>query len=110
MESVKILDELDLRKHIAFMLNNQFNVNINVDVIWLDMRPKQMKHSYSYYIGIKLGSRLPVKPVLVILDPVTITISYVKKNTKGGYEFNEVINIMSYVDATEFSMEESEQK
>lgn len=110
MESVKILDELDLRKHIVFMLNNQLNVNISVDNIWLNMRPKQIMHGCSYYIGIKLGSRLPIKPVIVILDPVTITITYIKKNTRGGYEFNEVINMMSYVDATEFSMEESEQK
>ena len=110
MEQEKILDVVDLRKHIAFMLNNRFDVNISADDIWLDMRPKQMKYSYSYYIGIKLGSRLQVKPVLVILDPVTITISYVKKNTKGGYEFNVVMNILSYIDATEFSMEESEQK
>lgn len=79
MEQEKILDVVDLRKHIAFMLNNRFDVNISADDIWLDMRPKQMKYSYSYYIGIKLGSRLQVKPVLVILDPVTITISYVKK-------------------------------
>jgi len=110
MESVKILDELDIRKYIVFMLNNQFDIKISDDDIWLDMRPKQMRYSYSYYIGIKLGSRLPVKPILVTLDPVTIIISYVKKNTKCGYEFNEVMNILSYVDATEFSMEESEQK
>lgn len=108
MEQEKILNELDIRKHIAFILNKQFNTNINIDNIWLDPRPKQMKYSYSFYIGIELGSRLPIKPLLVVIDPVTITISYIKKNTKGGYEFNEIMSFLSYVDATGFSMEESE--
>ena len=108
MEQEKILNELDIRKHIVFILNKQFNTNINIDNIWLDPRPKQMKYSYSFYIGIELGSRLPIKPVLVVIDPVTITITYVKKNTKDGYEFNELDSMQSYVDATEFSMEESE--
>ena len=108
MEQEKILNELDIRKHIVFILNKQFNTNINIDNIWLDPRPKQMKYSYSFYIGIELGSRLPIKPVLVVIDPVTITITYVKKNTKDGYEFNEIMSFLSYVDATEFSMGESE--
>lgn len=108
MEQEKILNELDIRKHIVFILNKQFNTNINIDNIWLDPRPKQMKYSYSFYIGIELGSRLPIKPLLVVIDPVTITISYIKKNTKCGYEFNELESMLSYVDATEFSMEESE--
>ena len=108
MEQEKILDVVDIRKHIAFILNKQFDTNINADNIWLDPRPKQMKYSYSFYIGIELGSRLPIKPLLVIIDPVTITISYIKKNTKDGYEFNELESMQSYVDATEFSMGESE--
>lgn len=108
MEEEKILDVVDIRKHIAFILNKQFDTNINVDNIWLNPRPKQMKYSYSFYIGIELGSRLPIKPLLVVIDPVTITISYIKKNTKAGYEFNELESMQSYVDATEFSMEESE--
>lgn len=108
MEPKKILDVADLREHIVFILNTQLDVNISADNIWLDPRPKQMKYSYSFYIGIELGSRLPIKPLLVVIDPVTITISYIKKNTKDGYEFNEVMNMLSYVNATEFSMEESE--
>lgn len=108
MNEEKILDVVDIRKHIAFILNKQFDTNINADNIWLDLRPKQMKYSYSFYIGIELGSRLPIKPILVSIDPVTITISYIKKNTKYGYEFNEVMNMLSYVNATEFSMWESE--
>lgn len=108
MEQEKILNELDIRKHIAFILNKQFDTNINADNIWLDPRPKQMKYSYSFYIGIELGSRLPIKPLLVVIDPVTITISYIKKNTKDGYEFNEIVSMRSYVNVAEFSMEESE--
>ena len=108
MEEEKILDESYVRKYIAFMLNNQFDTNINADNIKLSQRPKQMEYSYSFYIGIELGSRLPIKPLLVVIDPVTITISYIKKNTKDGYEFNEIIQMLSYVDATEFSMGESE--
>ncbi len=108
MEQEKILDELDIRKHIAFILNKQFDTNINFDNIWLNPRPKQSRDAYSYYIGIELGSRLPIKPLLVVIDPVAITISYIKKNTKDGYEFNEVMQMLSYVNATEFSMEESE--
>lgn len=108
MEQEKILNELDVRKHISFILNKQFDINISADNIWLDPRPKQIKYVYSFYIGIKLGSRLPIKPVLVSIDPVTITITYMKKNTKGGYEFNEIMSMQSYVNATEFSMEESE--
>ena len=108
MEEEKILDVVDIRKHIAFILNKQFDTNINADNIWLDPRPKQMKYTYSFYIGIELGSRLPIKPLLVVIDPVTITISYIKKNTKGGYEFNEIMSMQSYVNASKFSMEESE--
>lgn len=108
MEQEKILNELDIRKHIAFILNKQFDTNINADNIWLDPRPKQIKYVYSFYIGVELGSRLPIKPILVSIDPVTITISYIKKNTKCGYEFNELESMQSYVDATGFSMEESE--
>ena len=108
MEQEKILDVVDIRKHIAFILNKQFDTNINADNIWIDLRPEQMEYSYSFYIGIELGSRLPIKPLLVVIDPVTITILYIKKNTKGGYEFNELESMQSYVNATEFSMGESE--
>lgn len=108
MEQEKILDVVDLREHIAFILNKQFDTNINADNIWLDPRPKQIKYVCSYYIGVELGSRLPIKPILVSVDPITVTITYMKKNTKYGYEFNELESMLSYVDATEFSMEESE--
>lgn len=108
MEEEKILDVVDIRKHIAFILNKQFDTNINADNIKLSQRPKQSRDTYSYYIGIELGSRLPIKPLLVVIGPFTITISYVKKNTKDGYEFNELENILSYIDATEFSIGESE--
>lgn len=53
MEQEKILDVVDIRKHIAFILNKQFDTNINADNIWLDPKPKQMKYSYSFYIGIE---------------------------------------------------------
>ena len=108
MEQEKILNELDVLKHISFILNKQFEVNISADDIWLDPRPKQMGYTYSFYVGIKLGSRLPIKPILVNVDPVTITITYVKKITKSGYEFNEIMSMRSYVNAAKFSMEESE--
>lgn len=103
----KILDIVDLREHIAFMLNNQCDVNIQADNIWLDMnemKPGAMPYIYEYRIGIELGSRLPVKPLTVTMDPASVSISYVKKSTKDGYEFNEVITLVSYVDATRFSI------
>lgn len=90
------------------MFNNQCNANIQADNIWLDPRPKQIKYVYSFYIGVELGSRLLIKPILVSIDPVTITIIYMKKNTEGGYEFNEIMSMQSYVNASKFSMEESE--
>ena len=108
MEQKEINDVVDLREHMAFMLNNKCNVNIQTDNIWLDPRPKQIKYVYSFYIGIELGSRLSIKPILVSIDPVTITITYMKKNTKCGYEFNEIMSMRSYVNASKFSMEESE--
>jgi hypothetical protein len=108
MEEEKILDESYVRKYIAFMLNNQFDTNINADNIKLSQRPKQSRDTYSYYIGIELGNRLPIKPLFAIIDPISILISYIKKNTKDGYEFNELENILSYIDATEFFMEEFE--
>lgn len=108
MESEKILDELYVRKYVASMLNKQFDASISVDNIRLNSRPKRPYDTYSYYIGIELGNRLPIKPLFVIIDPVTITLSYVEKNTKGGYEFNELESILSYIDIEEFCIEESE--
>lgn len=107
MEPKKILDVMDIREHIAFILNNQFDVNISADNIRLDMeemKPGAMPYIYEYHIGIELGSRLPVKPLTVTMDPASVVISYVKKSTKDGYEFNEVITLVSYVDATRFSI------
>lgn len=112
MVGEKILNENDLRRHIALMLNNRFDVNISADNIRLSM--DEMKYEevpyyiYEYNIGMELGSRLPVKPLVVIMDPASITILYAKKNTKDGYEFNEVCTILSFINSTEFSMEESE--
>ena len=54
MEEEKILDIVDIREHIAFILNKQFDTNIKADNIWLDPRPKQMKYSYSFYIRVKM--------------------------------------------------------
>lgn len=113
MVGEKILNEKDLRRHIAFMLNNQFNINIQTDNICLsmdEMKYEEIPYIYEYNIGIKLGSRLPVKPLVVIMDPASIAILYAKKNTKDGYEFNEVCTILSFVDTTMFSMEEVKQK
>ena len=103
----KILDIVDLREHVAFMLNERLDANIQADNIWLDMKemkPGAMPYIYEYSIGIELGSRLPIKPLTVIMDPASITISYVKKSTKNGYEFNECMTIISYVNATMFSI------
>lgn len=108
MNEEKILDESYVRKYIAFMLNNQFDVNISADNIKLSQRPKQSRDTHSYYIGIELGNRLPIKPLFAIIDQISILISYIKKNTKDGYEFNELNNILSYIDVTEFFMEELE--
>lgn len=107
MEPEKILDVVDIREHIAFILNNQFDVNISADNIRLDMeemKPGAMPYIYEYRIGIELGNRLPVKPLTITIDSASIVISYVKKSTKDGYEFNEVITLVSYVDATRFSI------
>ena len=111
MEEKKILDENDLRRHITLMLNNRFDVNIQTDNICLsmgEMKYEESKYIYEYNIGIKLGSRLSVKPLVVIMDPASIAVLYAKKNTKDGYEFNEVCTILSFIDTTMFSMEESE--
>lgn len=113
MVGENILNEKDLRRHIAFMLNNQFDVNIQTDNIRLsmdEMKYEEVPYIYEYNIGIELGRRLPVKPLVVIMDPNSIAILYSKKNTKDGYEFNEVCTILSFVDSTGFSMEVSEQK
>lgn len=107
MEPEKILDDVDLREYVASMLNNQFNVNIQADNIRLDMeemKPGAMPYIYEYRIGIELGSRLPVKPLTVTMDSASVVISYVKKSTKDGYEFNEMITLVSYVNATRFSI------
>lgn len=107
MKQENILNELDLREHIAFMLNNRCDVNIQADNIWLDMnemKPGAIPYIYEYSIGIELGSRLPIKPLTVIMDPASIVILYVKKSIKYGYEFNEVMTIISYIDATMFSI------
>ena len=107
MEPEKILDVVDLRKHIAFILNEKLNINIQTDNIRLDMeemKPEAIPYIYEYRIGIELGSRLPVKPLTVTMDSASVVISYVKKSTKDGYEFNEVITLVSYVDATRFSI------
>lgn len=107
MKQENILNELDLREHIAFMLNNRCDVYIQADNIWLDMnemKPGAIPYIYEYSIGIELGSRLPIKPLTVIMDPASIVILYVKKSIKDGYEFNEVMTIISYIDATMFSI------
>lgn len=107
MEPEKILDVADLREYIAFILNEKLNTYIQADNIRLDMeemKPGAMPYIYEYHIGIELGSRLPVKPLTVTIDPASVVISYVKKSTKDGYEFNEVITFVSYVDATRFSI------
>lgn len=111
MVGEKILNENDLRRHIALMLNNRFDVDIQTDNICLsmdEMKYEEDQYIYEYNIGIKLGSRLSVKPLVVIIDPASITVLYAKKNTKDGYEFNEVCTILSFVNTTMFSMEESE--
>ena len=107
MKQENILNELDLREHIAFILNNQFDVNISADNIRLDMeeiKPGAMPYIYEYRIGIELGSRLSVKPLIVTIGPASVVISYVKKSTKDGYEFNEVTTLVSHVDTTRFSI------
>lgn len=107
MEPEKILDVADLREHITFILNKKLNTNIQADNVRLDMEEMKsgaMPYIYKYRIGIELGSRLPVKPLTVTMDLASVVISYVKKSTKDGYEFNEVITLVSYVDATRFSI------
>lgn len=107
MEPEKILDVADLRKHMAFILNEKLNTYIQADNIRLDMeemKPGAMPYIYEYRIGIELGSRLPIKPLMVTVDSSSVVISYVKKSTKDGYEFNDVMTLVSYVDAIKFSI------
>ena len=87
MEPEKILDVADLREYIAFILNEKLNTYIQADNIRLDMeemKPGAMPYIYEYHIGIELGSRLPVKPLTVTIDPASVVISYVKKVQKMG--------------------------
>ena len=104
----KILNVSDLREYIAFMLNNQFDVNINANNIHLDIDKFKyssfMPYNYTFNIGIELGSRLPIKPLYIDISPTLAIISYVKKSTKNGYEYNEVMTLTSFADARMFSM------
>lgn len=103
----KILDIYDLRKYIASMLNTQFDVNISANNIRLDIddfKSGFMPYNYTFDIGIELGSRLPVKPLSINITHAMAIISYVKKSTKGGYEYNEVMTITSFIDASMFSI------
>ena len=71
MEPEKILDVADIRKYIAFILNEKLNTNIQADNIRLDMeemKPGAMPYIYEYHIGIELGSRLPVKPLTITMN------------------------------------------
>lgn len=103
----KILDVSNLREYITFMLNNQFDVNISANNIHLDMdkfKSSFMPYNYTFNIGIELGSRLSIKPLYIDISPTMAIISYVKRSTKGGYEYNEVMTLASFIDATMFSI------
>lgn len=103
----KILNTTDLREYVTSMLNIQFEVNISADNIRLDIdesRSDIIPYNYIFNIGIELGSRLPIKPLYVSMDPAMVIISYVEKSTKDGYEFNEAMIISSFIDARMFSL------
>lgn len=102
-----ILDTSDIRKCIAFMLNNKFDVNICADNIKLDMdefKSGFMPYHYEFNIGIELGSRIHINPISISISPDLAIITYVEKHTKGGYEYNEVKTLISFIDAMMFSL------
>ena len=81
----KISDIYDLRKYIAFVLNNQFDVNISANNIRLDIddfKSGFMPYNYTFDIGIELDSRLQVKPLSINITHSMAIISYVKKKYK----------------------------
>ena len=103
----KILDAADIRRYIAFMLNNQFDVNIHADNIKLDIdefKSGFMPYHYEFNIGIELGSRIHINPISISISPDLAIITYVEKHTKGGCEYNEVKTLSSFIDAMMFSL------
>ena len=102
-----ILDTSDIRKCISFMLNNQFDVNISADNIKLDIdefKSSFIPYHYDFNIGMELGSRIHINPISISISPDLAIITYVEKHTKGGYEYNEVKTLTSFIDAMMFSL------